>query len=59
MIGKKGVEIEKLKTEIQKMMKGKEPSSISTRFAAPISIRNWWRKISHCNLSGALPFAAR
>ena len=59
VIGKKGAEIDKLKADVARLMKGKEPLSISTRFAAPISIRSSWPRTSRSSSSGASHFAVR
>ena len=60
VIGKKGAEIEKLKSRYPEIDEGQRSlSSIFMRSGGPTSIRNWWRKTSRCNWSGASRFAAR
>ena len=58
VIGKKGAEIEKLKSELAQADARRNRSSTSTRSAAPISTRSWWRRTSRCSSSAASRSAA-
>ena len=59
VIGKKGAEIEKLKSELDKLTAQGDASSTSTRCAVPTSTRSWWPRTSRCSSSAASPSAAR
>ena len=59
MIGKKGVEIDKLKTDIQKMMKGKDAFINIHEVRRPDLDPQLVAENIALQLDGAWPFAAR
>jgi len=59
VIGKKGAEIDKLKGDVQKLMKGKEAFINIHEVRRPDLDPQLWPRISHCSWSGAWPFGVR